>query len=76
MTYNIMIPNTRRVSEFVGIANKFRSEIKAVSGKYTANAKSIMGMLTLDLTKKITIEIGDEDAKEFEKEIESFIVHN
>lgn len=74
MTYSIMIANTRRVSEFVGIANKYRGDICAVSGKYTANAKSIMGMLTLDLTKKITIEVDDADAADFAQEIESFIV--
>ncbi len=74
MTYSIMIANTRRVSEFVGIANKYRGDIRAVSGKYTANAKSIMGMLTLDLTKKITIEVDDADAADFAQEIESFIV--
>ena len=74
MTYSIILPDTRRVSEFVGIANKYRGEIRAVSGKYTANAKSIMGMLTLDLSKKVTIEIDDKDSASFAQEIESFIV--
>lgn len=74
MTYSIMLSNTRKVSEFVGIANRYQSSIKASSDKYTANAKSIMGMLTLDLTKKITVEIDDAEAEKFAEDIADFIV--
>lgn len=73
MTFTIILPNTRKVSEFVGIANKYRGSVRATSGKYTADAKSIMGMLTLDLTKKITVEIDDADAASFAAEIEVFL---
>lgn len=74
MTYNIKLPNTRRVSEFVGIANKYKGEIRAHSDNRIANAKSIMGMLTLDLSKNIAIEVPDSDAPSFAEEIDSFLV--
>lgn len=74
MTYNIMLTNTRKVSEFVGIANKYTGSVKATSGKYTANAKSIMGMLTLDLTNIITVEVSDSDAQSFCEDIQDFLV--
>ncbi len=73
MLYTITLPNTRKVSEFVGIANKYKGTIKATSGKYTADAKSIMGMLTLDLTKKISVDVNDDDAPAFADDIAEFI---
>lgn len=76
MKFSIVLPNTRRVSEFVGIANKYRGEVRAASGKYTANAKSIMGMLTLDLTKKITVEVDEAEAAAFSADIGDFLVKN
>ena len=65
MTYEITLPNTRRVSEFVALANKYESQIRATSGTYTANAKSIMGMLTLDLSKPFWVTLSDADAAKF-----------
>lgn len=73
MTYEITLPNTRRVSEFVAIANKYDSPIRATSGTYTANAKSIMGMLTLDLSKPISVTVSDEDAERFSGDIAEFL---
>lgn len=73
MTYRIMLSNTRKVSEFVGIANKYSGNVRATSGKYTANAKSIMGMLTLDLTSAITVEVEEKDSAAFFEDIQDFL---
>ncbi len=74
MVYYVKLSNSRKVSEFVGIANRFPCTIKAFSDKYSVNAKSIMGMLALDLGKEIKIEIEDECADNFGKEIEGFVI--
>ncbi len=73
MVYSVMLSNSRKVSELVGIANRFPCTVKASSDKHTVNAKSIMGMLTLDLTKKISIEIDDSQAVAFGDAIADFI---
>ena len=73
MVYNVKLSNSRKVSEFVGIANRFPCTIKAFSDKYSVNAKSIMGMLALDLCKEIKIEIEDSSAEAFGEAIEGFI---
>ena len=73
MVYNVKLSNSRKVSEFVGIANRFPCTIKAFSDKYSVNAKSIMGMLALDLGKEIKIEIEDSSAEAFGEAIEEFI---
>lgn len=73
MVFDVKLSNSRKVSEFVGIANSFPCTIKAFSDKYSVNAKSIMGMLALDLGKEIKIEIEDNFADSFGKAIEEFI---
>ena len=74
MVFNIKLSNSRKVSEFVGIANSFPCTIKAFSDKYSVSAKSIMGMLALDMGKEIKIELDDEFADEFSQAIEEFMV--
>ena len=74
MTYKIMLSNTRKVSEFVGIANKYPGNVRVTSGKFSANAKSIMGMLALDLTNALTIEVDDKDSQAFSEDVQEFLV--
>ena len=53
-------------------------DIDIYSGRYIVDAKSIMGILSLDLDKPIRIEIHgtEEDAASFFKKVESFVVEN
>ena len=74
MVFNIKLSNSRKVSEFVGIANRFPCTIKASSDKYSVSAKSIMGMLALDMGKEIKIELEDKFADAFGEAIEEFVV--
>lgn len=71
----------------IGDVNKFSSlavfkcpfAIDIVSGRYIIDAKSIMGIFSLDLSKPVEIVIHNESADEakvdeFLKEIDEFIV--
>lgn len=68
----IMLNSIEDVKNFVNIASSKDYEIDLNSGKYTVDAKSIMGIFSLDLTKplKVTIQSDDEN---FLKEIEPYI---
>lgn len=59
----IMLDDLQKVNSFVAIAMSKDFDIDLVSGKYLVNAKSIMGIFSLDLTKPVTVktEILDED---------------
>ena len=59
------------VKEFVTIVMKYDFDIDLVSGRYAVDAKSIMG---LDLSKPIQLNAHTDDAEDFLKEIEKFIV--
>ncbi len=61
------------VKEFVNIVMKYKFDIDLVSGRYAVDAKSIMGIFSLDLSKPIELHAHTDDADEFFKEIEKFI---
>lgn len=63
------------VKEFVAQANKCVFDVDLLSGRYAVDAKSIMGIFSLDLTKTLTLIIHDdgEKADDFLDDIKRFI---
>lgn len=72
-TYKIMIRSILDAKNFVNIVNTCDFDVDLESGKYLVDAKSIMGIFSLDLSKPIKMHVYTENVKEFEKKIESFI---
>lgn len=61
-TVSINLGSIDRVKSFVNDITKFDSDFDLVSGRYVIDAKSIMGIFSLDLSKPITLNIhGDND---------------
>ena len=50
-----------KVKSFVNEVTKFDNEFDLVSGRYVVDAKSIMGIFILDLTKPITLNIHTDE---------------
>ncbi len=73
-TFKIMLSSINDVKNFVNIVNKYDFDIDLISERYVVDAKSIMGIFSLDLTKAIVIEAHTEDAKSFEAELKPYIV--
>lgn len=75
-TFNVMLTSINDVKGFVSAAGMQSCEIDVVSGRYTIDAKSIMGLFSLDLSKPITIEVHgtDEQAAEFCEACGKYIV--
>lgn len=58
----IKLPTVGDVKEFVQIMSKCSKTSDIVSGRYTVDARSLMGIFSLDLSKPIDLVIhGDED---------------
>jgi len=70
--------HARPASMFVQTAAKFSSDIDVTHGETTANAKSILGVLTLGAHKgaKITIKAEGDDADESLQALEQLILDN
>lgn len=62
------------VKEFVNIVMRYDFDIDLVSGRYAVDAKSIMGIFSLDLSKPIQLNAHTDDADDFFNDIERFIV--
>ena len=62
------------VKEFVNTVMLFDYDVDLVSGRYAVDAKSIMGIFSLDLSKPNKLQAHTDDAEALEKAIGRFIV--
>lgn len=56
-----------KVKRFSNIVLTYESDIDAIRGRYIIDAKSIIGLFTIDLSKPVEIEIHSQDAEELER---------
>lgn len=73
-TCKIKLSSIQDVREFVDIVTGFEIEIDLSSGRYVVDAKSIMGIFSLDLMSIITLTAYTDDPNELFKKLERFIV--
>ena len=73
-SFKIMLSSIIDVKNFVNIVNAFDFDIDLVSGRYVVDAKSIMGIFSLELSKPIIARVYAGDTEKFEKAIKDFIV--
>lgn len=73
-TAKIMLSTINDVKNFVNEVSKFDSEIDLQSGKYIVDAKSIMGIFSLDLASPIDMLIHSDDADEILAKLDAFII--
>lgn len=72
-TVTVSLNTIDKVKEFVHIASAIDCEMDLVSGRYVIDAKSIMGIFSMDLCKKLNLNIHSEDDSIAEK-FRDFIV--
>ena len=59
MKVTIKLDSIDAVREFVNTVNRFSSDFDLISGRYVIDAKSIMGIFSLDLSKPLVLEIHE-----------------
>lgn len=70
--FNIMLNSINDVKNFVNIVNKYEYDVDLTSGRYVVDAKSIMGIFSLDLSKPIALKIHSEEAQDLFDELLKF----
>lgn len=70
----IKLETIQDVREFVNIMSTQTVDIDLCSGRYVVDAKSIMGIFSLDLLKPIEMTIYSDDCDELLASIKKFIV--
>jgi len=70
----ILLDTIDKVRKFVNQISRYEGEFDIVSDRYIIDAKSIMGIFSLDLSKPLKLSIHDEDAADkVMEELEEFI---
>ena len=74
-TVKISLNSIDKVKAFVNEVTKYYAEFDLVSGRYVIDAKSIMGIFSLDLSKPIDLNIHSENnIDEILAKLDEFIV--
>ena len=63
-TTQILIDSIDKVKAFVNEIAKFECDFDLISGRYVIDAKSIMGIFSLDISKPIDLDIHVNDETE------------
>ena len=72
--FTVQFKSISDVKEFVQTVNSYSYDVDLSSGRYVVDAKSIMGIFSLDLSKPIKVEIQANDCGKFCEEIKRFTV--
>lgn len=72
--FTIKLNTIDDVKEFVQIVALYDFDIDLISGRYAVDAKSIMGIFSLDLSKPLEIHVHCENCDDLTQELKKFIV--
>ena len=73
-TVQINLNSIDKVKAFVHSVNTFNTEFDLVSGRFVIDAKSIMGIFSLDLSKPINLTIYNDDDADIMESLKPFLV--
>lgn len=74
-TVQISLNSIDKVKSFVNEITKYDFDFDLISGRYVIDAKSIMGIFSLDLSKPIQLNIHAEgDTTEIMKALQPYII--
>lgn len=68
----IILSNVQDIREFVNIVIMLEYEVDLVQGRYIIDAKSIMGIFSLDLLSPITVVAHSDSVMDFFEKIAKF----
>lgn len=71
---NISLNSIDKVKSFVNEITKFDSDFDLISGRYVIDAKSIMGIFSLDLSKPIELNIHSDNTDDILAALAPYII--
>lgn len=70
----IQLLSIKDVRQFVDAVTKYDVEIDLSSGRYVVDAKSIMGIFSLDLLQPIGVTIHSDNCEDLLRDLDQFII--
>lgn len=68
----ISLQMANQVKTFVSIVQKYSYDIDLRSDRYVVDAKSILGIFSLDLSRPLNVEIHSNDCEDLIQELKQF----
>ncbi len=68
----ISLQMAQKVKDFVKVVQDYPYEIDLKSDKYVVDAKSILGIFSLDLSKPLIVEIHSDDCDDLIEQLKKF----
>ena len=71
----IKLNSIKELYSFVDILNNHSGTIEIVANDYVVDAKSLMSMLSLNLSKSLTLSIDSDETDDILDQLKPFILH-
>ncbi len=65
---------TDHVKNFVSLVNRYPYDMDLKSGRFVVDAKSILGIFSIDLSRPIRMDIYSDDCDDLLEELKDYIV--
>ncbi len=70
----LKLSQAEEIKEFVNTVNRYSYEMDLRAGRHVVDAKSILGIFSLDLSKPISLEIYSDDCADLMEDIKRFMI--
>ncbi|MDI9519824.1 MAG: HPr family phosphocarrier protein [Bacillota bacterium] len=70
----IKLSFAEEVKTFVNVANRYDYDMDLRAGRHVVDAKSILGIFSLDLSKPITLEVYADNCDDLLDELKAFVI--
>lgn len=70
----IKLSFAEEVKSFVNTVNRYPYEVDLRAGRHVVDAKSILGIFSLDLSKPISLEVYSDDCADLMEDIKRFMI--
>ena len=71
---NIKLSLAENVKSFVNIVNRYSYDVDLRAGRHVVDAKSILGIFSIDLSRPIRLDIYSDDCDDLLKALEGYII--
>ena len=70
----VALTQISQVQEFVNLTTQYPNDVDLVSGRYTVDAKSLLGIYSLDLRKPLHVVIFGDNSEQLTEKLKPFLV--
>ena len=70
----LKLSQAEEIKEFVNTVNRYSFEMDLRAGRHVVDAKSILGIFSLDLSKPITMDVYDDNCDDLIADIQPFTI--